>query len=269
VLVAFEWIISALDETWRTLEQTLRGRSERTFDALTACPGWSVRDVVSHVIGTQLWLNGAEVPELTAEIPPHVRNGQGERNEAFVASRRHVAGDELLDEFRRVTSSAQSRLTEMTDGAWHEMHPKTQRSVIATYETQLVDSWIHLQDVRDALLEPSDDHGAGEELVLHHFEATLGYFWARCGAPEGSLLQMNIAGRSARVVMVRVEEGRGLPVTSTAQTPDVEITTAAALFWRRCAGRISAEAFLRASATDVRGDRVRAIAFTNTLVSVF
>ena len=29
-----------------------------------------------------------------------------------------------------------------------------------------------------------------------------------------------------------------------------------ALFWRRMAGRINAEAFVAASATDVRGDRV-------------
>jgi hypothetical protein len=38
-----------------------------------------------------------------------------------------------------------------------------------------------------------------------------------------------------------------------------------ALFWRRAAGRILADAFLSASATDVRGDRAMAQSFAENL----
>jgi len=48
--------------------------------------------------------------------------------------------------------------------------------------------------------------------------------------------------------------------------PTLEITTPVALFWRRAAGRISAAAFLAASATDVRGDHTAAGAFADALV---
>ena len=45
-----------------------------------------------------------------------------------------------------------------------------------------------------------------------------------------------------------------------------EITTPVALFWRRAAGRISAAAFLSASATDVRGDHAMASDLADALV---
>jgi hypothetical protein len=45
----------------------------------------------------------------------------------------------------------------------------------------------------------------------------------------------------------------------------MELTTPVALFWRRAAGRISADAFLRASATDVRGDEELARSFAEAL----
>jgi len=64
---------------------------------------------------------------------------------------------------------------------------------------------------------------------------------------------------------VVVREGRGLAVEATEETPLLEISTATALFWRRGAGRINAEAFLRASATDVRGDHDLARAFAEAL----
>jgi hypothetical protein len=67
-------------------------------------------------------------------------------------------------------------------------------------------------------------------------------------------LQCNIMGRLGRTVLIDVQDAKGVAVASARRTPTVELTTASALFWRRCAGRISAEAFLRASATDVRGD---------------
>jgi hypothetical protein len=43
------------------------------------------------------------------------------------------------------------------------------------------------------------------------------------------------------------------------------LTTPVALFWRRGAGRITAQAFLSASATDVRGSREMAQSFAEAL----
>ena len=269
--VAYEWIVDALDETWSRLEQTLRGRDERTFDALTPCPGWSIRDVVNHLTGIESMLSGEPVPEQTGPTPDYVQNPLGEINEAFVSSGRHLTGEETLDEFRSVTRRSLERLRALSDEEWERIgwSPEGERSMARLQETRVVDSWIHLQDIRDALLEPADDHGRGEEITMNRFEAALPYLWGkRAQAPEGALLQLNLMGRLARNVLLRVEQSRAVVVEATEQLPTVELTTASALYWRRCAGRISADAFLRASATDVRGDHRLATRFAESMVVI-
>ncbi|MDH2903958.1 MAG: maleylpyruvate isomerase family mycothiol-dependent enzyme [Actinomycetota bacterium] len=256
--MAYDWIVDALEHTWSEFAQTLRGRGERDFDALTPCPGWSVRDVVNHITGTELFLAGSTVPDATGPWPQYVRNSLGEMNEAFVASRRHLAMVEVLADFRDATSATILRLRSLSPAQWaiDSWSPDGPRPLHQFQEMRVLDSWIHLQDVHDALLEPTDDHGLGEEIVVNRFEAALPYVWAKLvAAPEGGLLRINLVGRLGRSIQVQVRGGRGAAVSSTEEVPLVEVTTAVALFWRRMSGRINAEAFVRASATDLRGDR--------------
>ena len=65
---------------------------------------------------------------------------------------------------------------------------------------------------------------------------------------------MRLRGRLARVIEVEVRGGRGVAAPVDDDEVAVEVTTAVALFWRAMAGRITSDAFLRASATTVRGD---------------
>jgi hypothetical protein len=130
----------------------------------------------------------------------------------------------------------------------------------------VLDSWIHLQDIRDALLQPEDDHGAGEEIVVNRFESALPFILAKkMQSPDGTTLQVNLSGRQARAIFLELRDGRARALVSLAQPATLEVTTPVALFWRRCAGRISAEAFLGASATDIRGNRDLAASFAENL----
>ena len=256
--MAYDWITDALEDTWGRISQVLASRSERDFDALTCCPGWSVRDVVNHVTGTEMFLGGAPRPEATGPRPAHVLNELGAGNEAFVAARRHLGADEVRADFREATQATLARLRALDDTQWEAptRGPLGERPLHQFIETRTLDCWIHLQDIRDALLEPADDHGPGEEIVVNTFEAALPFVWAkRVAPPEGSLLRVNLAGSLARSVQVEVRQGRGTAVAASDVTPLVELSTAVELFWRVMAGRINAEAFLAASATDVRGDR--------------
>jgi uncharacterized protein (TIGR03083 family) len=256
--MAYDWIIEALEDTWSSTEHTLQGRSERDFDALTSCPGWNVRDIVNHLTGTELFLNGASIPDVTEPSPPYVKNSLGKDNEAFVASRRHLGVADVLADFHEATGATLSRLRALSSAEWEKVAPSPTgpRPLHQFQETRVLDSWIHLQDVRDALLEPADDHGLGEEIVINQFEAALPYVWAkRAAAPEGALLRINLRGRQGRSIQVQVRDARGVAMPSSDEVPAVELSTAVALFWRRMAGRINAEAFLGASATVVRGDR--------------
>ncbi len=267
--MAYEWIIDALDQTWMAIDRLLRPQAPEAYDAMTPCPGWSVRDVLSHLLGFEMMLRGAPVPEFRGDWPAYVHNPIGEFNEAFVQSNRDRPGVEVLDQLKAQCAMSLSALRSLGDDGWEKVgwSPEGERPYHRFQETRVVDSWIHLQDIRDALLQPQDDHGPGEEIVVNRFEAGLPFVVGkRMRAPDGTLLQVNLGGRLARTVLIGVDAGRASALTSSAQVPSVEITTPVALFWRRCAGRISASAFLSASATDVRGSTALAQSFADSLV---
>jgi len=267
--VAYEWIVDALDQTWTSIDQVVRPQPPEAYEALTACPGWTVRDILSHILGFEQVLRGAPVPEYEGEWPAHVRNPIGELNEAIVAAHRNEPGIAVLDLFRETTRESLAALRALSDQRWEKVgwSPEGERPYHRFMETRVVDSWIHLQDIRDALLQPEDDHGPGEEIVINRFESGLPFVVGkRLNPPEGTLIQLNLSGRLARLVLIEMIDGRATPVTQATRAADLEISTPVALFWRRAAGRISADAFLNASATDVRGDRDLARRFAESLV---
>ncbi len=265
---SYEWIVDALEETWTATDRLLRSQPPHAYDAPTPCPGWSVRDVLSHLLGFESFLQGDPVPPHEGEWPAYVRNAIGEMNEAFVEAHRQEPGREVLDQFREVTRLSLIRLRRLSSDEWEVVgwSPEGSRPYYRFQETRLLDSWIHLQDIRDALLEPADDHGVGEEVVVNRFEAALPYVVGRAmGAPDGTVVRVTLTGRLGRSVTLEVADGRANAVASVAGPPTLEITTPVALFWRRAAGRIGAEAFLEASATEVRGERSLARDFSRAL----
>ena len=266
--MAYEWIIDALDQTWTSIDSLLRPMAPEAYEAPTPCPGWSVRDVLSHLVGFEEMLRGAPVPEHQGPWPPYVHNPLGELNEAFVEAHRHEAGIDVLNQFRDASVRSLRALRGLDDEAWDRVgwSPEGERPYHRFQETRVLDSWIHLQDIRDALLQPEDDHGPGEEIVVNRFEAAIPFIVGKkMKAPDGAVLQINLSGRLARTILVEVVEGRATPLSTTLNPPNMELTTPVALFWRRGAGRISAQAFLSASATDVRGDHTLAEAFADAL----
>ncbi|MGA7835333.1 MAG: maleylpyruvate isomerase family mycothiol-dependent enzyme [Acidimicrobiales bacterium] len=267
--MAYEWIVDALEETWSSIDRTVRPREPEAYDAQTPCPGWTVRDVVSHLLGFELMNRGELSPRHHEGLwPSHVKNPIGEINESMVETYRAWPGIEVLDLFRTTANRSIEHLRSLDDEAWEKVgwSPEGERPFHRFQETRVLDSWIHLQDIRDALLEPSDDHGPGEEIVVNRFESALPYvIGKKAGAKDGTLVRINLSGRLARSILIGVENGRAKALERSGDTPTMELTTPVAIFWRRAAGRISADAFLRASATDVRGDEKLARAFSEAL----
>lgn len=268
-VVGYEWIVDALETTWTSIDTLMRRQPPESYDAATPCPGWSVKDVLSHLVGFEKMLHGEAVPQHHGAWPDYVRNPIGEFNEAFVQADRDRPGIEVLDDFHAQSVRSIEALRALDDAAWEKVgwSPEGERPYHRFQETRVVDSWIHLQDIRDALLQPEDDHGPGEEIVVNRFEAALPYvIGKRMKSPDGTLVRLNLSGRLARSVLIGVVEGRAVALDSSPNTPVLEITTPVSLFWRRAAGRISADAFLSASATDARGDHAMARAFADSLV---
>src|SRR5690606_41354072 len=81
------------------------------WDAPTACPGWSVKDNASHVIGTESILLGRPQPEVDLpEDLPHVRNDIGRINEVWVQSYRPRPPAEVLADLRQVVAERRAAL---------------------------------------------------------------------------------------------------------------------------------------------------------------
>ncbi len=49
-------LVAAYRQTTRAVVDLGRSCSEADFDLATACPGWTVKDQISHVVGLESWL---------------------------------------------------------------------------------------------------------------------------------------------------------------------------------------------------------------------
>src|SRR5262249_46338074 len=54
--------ITLLDSVWSDIADLCDGLSDAQWDTLTECPGWTVKDNVAHMIGTERMLAGDQAP---------------------------------------------------------------------------------------------------------------------------------------------------------------------------------------------------------------
>ena len=265
------WIADALEETWGTIYYLIETFPEELFDWPTPCPGWSIRDIVCHLLGWERYYHEGFVPDTKSVSGDFIKNELGVLNQGFILSMQSLPARQLPGLFGIETARSLVRLRDMKPEGYDQI-VTTPLGESATYrfrmETRIFDSWIHMQDLRDAMLRPEDDHTVAEEVVIAHFEATLPSVIK--GATElqgGELIRINLSGRLARSMTFRCLPEGAVPVEYSSEQPLLELTTPVSMFWRRCAGRISAEAFLGESSTKVLGNVGVALALANGLAT--
>ena len=79
-------VLDGLFASWDAIDRLLAGLPEAQWQTPTPLPGWSVHDVVAHVIGTESMLQGIATPEADVDVSTlkHVRNAIGVMNERWV-----------------------------------------------------------------------------------------------------------------------------------------------------------------------------------------
>ncbi|HXQ18841.1 MAG TPA: maleylpyruvate isomerase family mycothiol-dependent enzyme [Acidimicrobiales bacterium] len=252
-----EPVVDLLDQIWRSMAEACGGLPEAAWDAPTDCPGWSVRDQLSHVIGTELMLVGEPSPPAVAPTPAHVHNPVGEMNEAWIAERRARPGNEVLDEFVAVTGRRVAELKADSEARFEKVGPSPIGEV--PYRqfmwVRAFDSWIHEQDLRRALGRPGNRDGPAEELTLGRVADGMGFVVGRkVKPPEGTTVVWQITGPLARTVTVGVEGGRGVRLDEPPTAPTARLTLVAETFWRLGCGRIDPAGVLAAGSVDIDGD---------------
>ena len=246
-----------LEETWRSIIAVGQELSEEDWERATDCPGWSVKDHVSHVIGTERMLQGLSPAEADAGDAPHVKNPIGEFNEREVAVRRERSGAEVLAELQEL---ADLRLETLRSGdeayfAQERMMPTGPGTMLDFLSIRILDCWVHEQDIRRAVDRPGHMGGGPAEHTIDRLVRTLPIVVGkRAVAPEGSTTVIEITGPVARTIPVVVEGGRAKVVEAAdaAGSPIVTVTMDTETFLVLAVGRQTAEQ--RADQIAIDGD---------------
>ncbi|OBI20864.1 hypothetical protein A5712_17255 [Mycobacterium sp. E2327] len=238
-------VLSGLFAVWDSIDALLDGLPEGDWLAPTPLPGWDVKAVVSHIIGTESFLAGiaAPRPDIDVSALDHVRNDIGAMNECWV---RHLSGEsaaEVLARFRDITADRRKALAAMSEEEWNAVMPTPVGP--ETYgrfmRVRTFDCWMHEQDIREALSRPSSDNelvGPASQLSLDEIAATIGYVVGKRGkAPDGSRILFELTGPVARDIRVSVDGRAQLVEDFGGQQPTATIRLDGLQFTRLSGGR--------------------------------
>lgn len=253
-----EPVIAALQQTWSATAQACEGLHPDAWELATDCPGWTVRDQLSHLIGTELALLGGAPPSAPDPMPGHVRNLIGEMNEAWVQARRGVPGTEVLAEFVDVTTQRLEELAGFPAERWDELgwSPVGQAPYREFMGIRTFDSWVHGQDIRFAVDRPGDRFGLGEEVAITRVASGMPYVVGRKVAPpDRTTVLFEVGGPLARAVAVGMDGTRAAVLEDPPATPTVRIGLSSEHFVRLGCGREAPDRLLSTGEIALEGDK--------------
>lgn len=231
-------VIGLLEATWASTARVGASLSPAEWALPTDCPGWSVRDQVAHLIGTERAVEGAPLP-MEPVAAPHVRNALGAFNEAWVEHYRAMPPAEVLADFRAVTARRLSALAATSDEELDAVRPSPlgdmpYRDFLAI---RVFDSFAHEQDVRRATGRRGGADGPVARLAVGRCLAGMPKAVAKqAGAPDGTVVEFDVTGPAGRTATVVVDRGRGRLEVGGASF-DVRLTLEAETLWCLALGR--------------------------------
>lgn len=235
-------VLDGLFAEWDAIVAMAAGLSEAQWQAQTPLPGWAVRDVVAHVIGTESMLQGVGTPEADIDVSTleHVRNGIGVLNERWVRELRGISAAGMLDKLRTTTDQRREALSALTDDEWNQITatPAGPDTYGRFMRVRTFDCWMHEQDIRDGLERPADDPASqSSRLALDEMSASMGFVVGKLGgAPDGSRVRIELTGPLRRTINVAIE-GKGRVVDEFDEPPTATIELDGQLFTRLAGGR--------------------------------
>jgi uncharacterized protein (TIGR03083 family) len=248
----------ALGETWDSLAEVTHELSASEWALPTGCPGWDVKDQLSHVIGIERSLMGEAAPAWDGPLGDHVKNDFAAMHEPWIAVRRSRSGPEVRAELVEVSRTRLGQLRARSEEEWARVgfSPVGDVPYAVFMEVRVFDCWVHEQDARRALDRPG---GAGNHASAASLERMRGAMpfvvGKKAGCAEGTAVRFDIAGEGAdaRSFTVAVEGGRARPVGD-----DVAATVTLAMpvdaFVRLSCGRATAAQAEAAGGVEVTGD---------------
>ncbi|WP_327143954.1 maleylpyruvate isomerase N-terminal domain-containing protein [Nocardia sp. NBC_01327] len=261
-------ITATLSDQWDTLTRLVDGLDESGWRTPSALPGWTVFDVLAHVIGTESLLAGEPVPEVEV-AGEHIHNEIGALNEKWIQSLRPLPGAQLLAHFHEVTTRRLKQLAELSSEQWAENVPSPvgMTPYGRFMRIRLFDCWMHGLDIADGLGVQLDEGGLRAETAFTELVFGLGRAVVKGGgAQDGARITFEITGPVVRTLHIAVAGKRAEPVENLDGPADVVLTLSSGLFARLRGGRTTADAhlgeFTLAGDIELGNRLVRGLAFT-------
>jgi uncharacterized protein (TIGR03083 family) len=219
--------IDKLERTYRSISALGRELDESHWAAPTELPGWSVKDNLSHLVGTERSLQGLPVAPPTTAEAAHVKNPIGEFNEREVEARRGRTGAQVLAEWDELIELRIATLRSADESyyAAEAMTPTGPGTVADFLHIRILDLWSHEQDMRRAVGKPGgfDDGSAAHTIdrLIRTLPIVVG---KRAGTPDGAAVRFEITGPVARSLLYEVRNGRAAQVESSAFDPVASVS---------------------------------------------
>lgn len=253
-----------------SLLDLLAGLDERGWGA-QAVPGWSVQDVVAHLLHDQLRRLSATRDGHHVPLPPgdSLADRLDRANEAFVDVARQLSPPLLMDLL--------GHLGPQLDAYWAGQDLDGPADVDVSWAgagraplwldlaREYTEHWVHEQQIRDAVSLPGSDTREVMGPVLDTFARALPFTLRAVDRPAGTRARLRVSGPSGGTWEVVRRDGRWI-LTRPDGEPAAEVVMDEDTFWRLAARRITVEA-ARARAQS-RGDAELASATTRLLAVV-
>jgi uncharacterized protein (TIGR03083 family) len=220
---------------------------EGEWNRRTPCPGWSVRDLVSHVIGLDCEMLGDPRPIHT--LPRdlfHVTNEHQRYMEMQVDVRRHHTAPEMTSEleYTIIRRNRQLRNESRQPDAKVRGPLGTEITLEQAMRKRAFDVWVHEQDLRTSLRAPGNLDSPGAHIVRDELLGALPKVVAKdAGAPANSAVVFDIHGPLEFLRTVRVDaDGRGSIDGAPSLGPAATLTLDWETYFRLACGRVTADA---------------------------
>ncbi len=238
-------MLAAYEDVLVHLLQLCRGLPHEAAELPTDCPGWSVRDQLAHVVGTEQAFSGSPSPPI--ELPPldHVRNDFDRYTEPAVHARRLLPLAAICDELAGLLPRRMAQYGELIAGGADGLTegPFGPRPASAVLSLRTFDIWTHEQDIRRAVGLPPRIDCPGARITIERAFTAWSHNFARLEGLDGALT-ITVDAPETRSRTFPVGSGDG---------PTAEIAAdAGVIAWLGCGRGTLAEA---ADQVTLRGDR--------------
>lgn len=206
-------LIDAFIQSATAFLELARSCREDDFGTPTDCPGWTVKDQVSHLVGGELAMTDAALPDVEVPDYDYLRSETARLHERAVEARRGVPGPEVVHELAAVLDHRFTTLRR-TDLDPEEVVPTPfgPMPLGEILPMRVIDVWTHEQDLRHALGRPGDL----DSPAAAYFVATLIRLFPRivakdAGIEPGHSVILDLTGPVVARGGARVEEVDGRP----------------------------------------------------------